>query len=60
MESICSSETLVETRRTTRRHIPENDTFHNHLRENLKSYIIYSKFTLLDNRREDKMFWTQW
>jgi hypothetical protein len=26
MEAIYSSETSVETRRTTRRHIPENDT----------------------------------
>jgi hypothetical protein len=26
MEAICSSETSVETRRTTRRHIPEEDT----------------------------------
>jgi hypothetical protein len=28
MEAICSSETSVETRRTTRRHIPEDDTLH--------------------------------
>jgi hypothetical protein len=39
MEAICSSETSVETRRTTRRHIPEDDTLHNHRCENLKSYI---------------------
>jgi hypothetical protein len=26
MEAICSSETSVETQRTTRRHIPEEDT----------------------------------
>jgi hypothetical protein len=26
MEAICSSETSAETQRTTRRHIPENDT----------------------------------
>jgi hypothetical protein len=26
MEAICSSETSVETQRTTRRHIPEDDT----------------------------------
>jgi hypothetical protein len=39
MEAVCSSETSVETQRTTRRHIPEDDTFHNHHRcENLKSY----------------------
>jgi hypothetical protein len=29
MEAICSSETSVETRRTIRRHIPEDDTLHN-------------------------------
>jgi hypothetical protein len=39
MEAICSSETSVETQRTTRRHIPEDDTLHNHRCENLKSYI---------------------
>jgi hypothetical protein len=40
MEAICSSETSVETRRTTRRHIPEDDTLHNHRGENLKSYSV--------------------
>jgi hypothetical protein len=39
MEAICSSETSVATQQTTRRHIPEDDTLHNHRRENLKSYI---------------------
>jgi hypothetical protein len=39
MEAICSSETSVETQRTTRRHIPEDETLHNHRCENLKSYI---------------------
>jgi hypothetical protein len=38
MEATCSSETSVETQRTTRRHIPEDDTPHNHGCENLKSY----------------------
>jgi hypothetical protein len=38
MEAIYFSETSVETRRTTRRHIPEDDTLHNHRCENLKSY----------------------
>jgi hypothetical protein len=38
MEAICSSETSIETQRTTRRHIPEDDTLHNHRCENLKSY----------------------
>jgi hypothetical protein len=32
--------TSVVTQRTTRRHIPENDTLHNHRCENLKLYII--------------------
>jgi hypothetical protein len=40
MEAICSSETPVEPQRTTRRHIPEDDTLHNHRCENLKSYRI--------------------
>jgi hypothetical protein len=39
MEAICSSETSVDTQRTTRRYIPEDDTLHNHRYENLKSYI---------------------
>jgi hypothetical protein len=38
MEAICFSETSFETQRTTRRHIPEDDTLHNHGCENLKSY----------------------
>jgi hypothetical protein len=42
MWAICSSETSVESRRTTRRHIPEDDTLHNHRCENLKSYIVIS------------------
>jgi hypothetical protein len=50
MEAICSSETSVETQRTTRRHIPEDDTLHNHRRENLKSnlngYLIDKKLEL--------------
>jgi hypothetical protein len=36
----CSSETPVETQRTTRRHIPEDYTLHNHPCENLKSYTV--------------------
>jgi hypothetical protein len=28
MEAISSSETSVETQRTTRRHVPEDDTLH--------------------------------
>jgi hypothetical protein len=38
MEAISSSETSVETQRTTRRRIPEDDTLQNHRCENLKSY----------------------
>jgi hypothetical protein len=40
MEAICSSETAVETQRTTRRHIPEDNAFNIHRCENLKSYLI--------------------
>jgi hypothetical protein len=38
MEVICSSETSVDTQRTTRCYIPEDATLHNHRCENLKSY----------------------
>jgi hypothetical protein len=38
MEAIRSSETSGATQRTTRRHIPEDDTLHNRRCENLKSY----------------------
>jgi hypothetical protein len=41
MEAICSSETSFATQQTTRRHIPEDDTLHNHRSESLKSYILY-------------------
>jgi hypothetical protein len=39
MEAICFSKTSVDTQWITRRHIPEDDTLHNHRCENLKSYI---------------------
>jgi hypothetical protein len=39
MEAIRSSETSGTTKRTTRRHIPEEDTLQNHHCENLKSYM---------------------
>jgi hypothetical protein len=52
MEAMSSSETSVVTQQPTRRHIPENDSLHNHRCENLKSYtipvhinIILSSFT---------------
>jgi hypothetical protein len=38
MEAISSSETSVDTQRTTRRYIPEDCTLHNHRCENLESY----------------------
>jgi hypothetical protein len=44
MEAICSSETSVDTQRTTWRHIPEDDTLQNHRCENLKSYIHLNIF----------------
>jgi hypothetical protein len=37
MEARCSSETLIDTQRTTRRYIPENGVLHNHRCENLES-----------------------
>jgi hypothetical protein len=40
LEAICSFETSVATQQTTRRHIQEDDTLHNHRCGNLKSYII--------------------
>jgi hypothetical protein len=38
IEAIYSSKTLVASQQTTRRHIPKDDTLHNHGCENLKSY----------------------
>jgi hypothetical protein len=55
MEAIRSSETSGTTQRTTRRHIPEEDTLQNHRCENLKSYeFIYfnSERELNMNRRD--------
>jgi hypothetical protein len=40
MEAICSSETSVDTQRTTRRYITEDGTLHNHPCEDLKSYNL--------------------
>jgi hypothetical protein len=39
MEAIFSSETSVDSLRTTRRYIQEYGTLHNHRCENLKPYI---------------------
>jgi hypothetical protein len=50
MEAICSSETSVDTQRTTRRYIPENGDLHNHRCDNFKSYkfsIVSDDFRLL-------------
>jgi hypothetical protein len=38
MEAISSSKTPVDFQRMTRIYIPEHIPFHNHRRENLKSY----------------------
>jgi hypothetical protein len=43
-EAICSSETSVDSERTTRRYIPEDGTLHNHRCENLKSYDTCNSF----------------
>jgi hypothetical protein len=40
MESICSSETSVDSQRTTQRYVPEGSALHNHRCENLKSYKL--------------------
>jgi hypothetical protein len=45
MEAIDSSETSILTR-ATRRHIPEDNIFHSHGRENLKSYLALTGWTL--------------
>jgi hypothetical protein len=47
MEAICSSEMWVATQQTTRGHIPEDDTLHNHHCENLKSYTVNFLFVRL-------------
>jgi hypothetical protein len=41
MEAICSSETSVETQRTTRRHIPEDDTLQDKWGSTLKSLVRF-------------------
>jgi hypothetical protein len=45
MEALDSSETSVLTR-ATRRNIPEDDILHSHCRENFKSYIALTGWTL--------------
>jgi hypothetical protein len=46
METICSSETSVDTQRTTWPYIREDDTLLNHRCENLKSYICVSCYSV--------------
>jgi hypothetical protein len=45
MEAIFSSETSVDTQRTTRRYIPEDNTLHNYRCENLRSCTICHLFS---------------
>jgi hypothetical protein len=45
MEVLCSSETLVPTRVTWSKP-PEDDILHSHRRQNLKSYITLTGWTL--------------
>jgi hypothetical protein len=47
MEAMCSSETSVGTQRTKRRHMPEDDTLHNHRCEHLKSYKVITLLTVI-------------
>jgi hypothetical protein len=52
MEAICSSETSVDFRRTTRRYVPEDSTLHNHRCENIRSYGTLHDFPQLLQTRE--------
>jgi hypothetical protein len=52
MEAICSSETLVDTQRTTRRYIPEDGSLYNHRSENVKFYTM--KTFIQDRRYADR------
>jgi hypothetical protein len=44
----------VATQRTTRRHIPEEDTLQNHRCENLKSYIFNLNAKIIQTRSQEK------
>jgi hypothetical protein len=46
VEAICSSETSVDTQRTTWCYIPEDGTLHNQCCKNLKSYTVREIITL--------------
>jgi hypothetical protein len=47
VETVYSSEMLVDFYRTTRRYIPEDSTLHNHRCENLRSSIILALYVFL-------------
>jgi hypothetical protein len=48
-----SSETSVASQQTTRRHIPEDNTLHNRLCENLKSYnFVQNKSYSVDHIKD--------
>jgi hypothetical protein len=57
METTHSSETSVDLQRTTRRHIPEDRTVHNHRCENLKSDIEFVLFQV-STGASDTASWT--
>jgi hypothetical protein len=46
METVCFSETMVSTDKSTWRHKPEEKRRHLHRRENLKSHIKETLLTL--------------
>jgi hypothetical protein len=46
------------TRKNTRRHMPEDDTLHNHRCENLKSYILFICHTALEVTHIVCVMWT--
>jgi hypothetical protein len=50
MEAIRSSETSVDTQRTTRRYIPEYGTLQNYSCENLKSYMSFVVFSTVSKK----------
>jgi hypothetical protein len=58
MEAIHSSETLVETQRTTQRHIPEDDTLQNQRCENLHGVIRFFLSCWGECHRIDCKFFT--